>query len=316
MYLDEGNENDIYLKYNEGINFDQQKKITIFTTDSYENLSISEIKINDDRIVYPPKTKFSGYEVQGNIIHIKSKTGAGVRINEWRSISPYFSDGKYNFFLWDIEKGLPQNIFFDGKTVETDFVVSVPSNQKISYHQQEFETIFGRRSLFDTLHLSFTKQIDSVQNIELFIFKNHVDPIRSEIEIHLKPEKTYDKEKSHVYSVFGNRFNFMGGWWSENQINFKTRDLVTYTILTDTIPPTVKPIKSIFAHHTFKIEDERSSIKSYRAELDGEFILMRYESKKGLIWPITENPNIPLEGELKIEIVDFADNKTIYNKSL
>jgi hypothetical protein len=316
LYLDDGNEHNIYNVNNNGINFIGQNKISIFTEDSYQNLSISEIEINKDKIVYPPRTRFRHYEIMGNILHIKSKNGAGVRIKEWKAIDPYYSDGKYNYYIWDVKNGLPQNIFVDGKTIETSYVISIPSNQKISYHQQEFELKYNNRTLFDTLHLSFEKELDSVRNIELFKFKNHIDPIRTNISIGLKPSITYVKEKSHVYSVFGNRFNFMGGTWSDDQIDFSTRDLVTYTILEDSIPPEVKEVKSTFAHNTYRIDDDLSGIKSYRVELDGKFLLMRYEAKKNLIWPITENPNIPISGELRIEIIDNADNKTIYTQTL
>ena len=314
LYLDDGNEHNIYTVTNRGISFEEQKKISIFTQDSYDNLSISEIEINQDKIIYPPKVRFSAYERLGNFLHIKSKNGAGVRVDEWEAIDPYYSGKSYNYYLWDIRKGLPRNIFVDGKTVETGYVVSIPSNQKISYHQQEFESNYRSRTLFDTLHLSFEKAIDTTRNLELFKFNNHLDPLRTDVSIRLKPAQPYNEEKSHVYSVFGKRFNFMGGEWSESQISFQTRDLVTYTILEDTISPKIQHVKSVFAHNTFRIDDDLSGIKSFRVELDGEFLLMRYEAKKKLIWPITENPNIPIQGELRIEVVDNANNITIYNK--
>lgn len=316
LYLDDGNEHNIYDVTNKGIVFDEQKKISIFTEDSYGNLSVSEIKINDDKVVYPPKTRFRAYEIIGNFIHIKSKNGAGVRVKEWKAIKPYYSDKKHNYFVWDIAQGLPRNIFVDGKTIETGYVITIPSQQEVTYVQHEVELNYDKRSLFDTLHLSFIKKLDSTRNIELFEFKNHTDPIRSDIQLKLKPTKTYNTEKAHVYSVFGDRYNFMGGEWNADEISFKTRDLVTYTILEDTIPPTVLPLKPTFAHNMYKIEDDGAGIKKFRVELDGEFLLMRYEAKKDLIWPVRDNPNIPLKGELIIEVTDNADNKTVFKQTL
>ena len=169
------NEHNIYSVTNKGINFKNQRKITIFTEDSYQNLSISEIKINEDKNCLPSKRSvFRSYEILGNLLHIRSKNGAGVLVEEWNAINPYYYDGDHYYYLWDISKGLPRNIFVDGKTVETGYVVSIPSNQKISYHQQEFESIYGSRALFDTLHLSFEKEIDSIRNIELFKFKKSI----------------------------------------------------------------------------------------------------------------------------------------------
>lgn len=316
LYLDDGNEHNIYKEVNRGIHFKEKTKIKIFTQDSYDNLSVTEVEVNGKKVVYPPKVRFKSYESLGNHMHFKSKNGAGVLIDQWAPLTPYHSDGDNNFYLWNISDGLPKNIFIDGETIETNLVASIPPKQKISYHQEEFESLFGTRTLFDTLHLRFKKEVDSIRKLELFRFQNPIDPIRGSIKISLKPTEKYQEEKCHVYSVYGKRFNFMGGKWSENQITFSTRDLVTYTILADTIPPQVKAVRSTLHHNTFRIEDERSGIKSFRAELDGKFILMRYEAKKKLIWPITGNPNIPITGELKLEVIDNANNKTIFTQSI
>ncbi len=316
LYRDDGNEHNIYKTTNKGVYFSTQKNITIFTGDSYKNVSTSEIKINDNKVVYPPETLFPSYEIVGNIIHFKSEDGVGVRLDKWKSINPYYSDGKTNYYTWNISNGIPSSIFIDGEAIETGLAVSVPSNQQISYHQQEFETLFSRRSLFDTLHLSFKMEQDSIRNVEVFSFKNHADPIRSAIEIKLNPTESYDPKKSHVYAVAGKEFNFMGGNWIADQIMFKTRELVSYTILTDSIPPKISPQKDQNDQPRLKIEDELSGIQSFRAELNGEFILMRYEAKDDLIWPLPKKSNIPLTGEFRLEVTDNAGNKTTYVEAL
>lgn len=314
LYRDDGNRHNIYLKTNPGVVFEKQKQIQIYMEDSHGNSSTAEIKINEGAFPSLPKTSFNLYEIWGNTMHLKSEGGIGIKLNEWKSLNPYYSDGITNYYLWDLDQGMPKRVFIDGETSDTDLIASIPSSEHTSYHQEEFEVTFKQRSLFDTLHLSFKKVEDTIRNRELFVFQNHQDPIRTNIQIRLKAEKTYDKEKSHVYSVFGKRTNFMGGDWTSNQITFDTRDLVTYTILTDSVAPTITPRKSNTI--AFKIDDELSGIKSYRAELNGAFVLMRYEPKKDLLWLIPRDSNISLSGEFKLEVVDNANNNTIYKKSL
>ncbi|MEM6829754.1 MAG: M23 family metallopeptidase [Bacteroidota bacterium] len=315
LYLDDGNEHNIYSKTNRGIYFDEQQKIQIFTLDSYQNLSATEISINSDDLIYPLKTRFRTYEIIGNKLHFKSKNG-GVRVDEWEPIDPYYSNGMINYYLWEISNGLPRSIFIDGKTISTDLVASIPPNQKISYHQQEFETSFTHRSLFDTVHLAFKKELDSVKNQEMFKFINHQDPLRSNVTITLKPDHLYDTEKSSVYSVFGRRRNYFGGDWQGNEITFKTRDLVTYTILTDSIPPTIKAVGTAPGKLLFRIKDDLSGIKSYKAFINGKFLLMRYEAKRNLIWSVPRESNIRLKGELLLEVIDNENNKTEYKQTL
>lgn len=316
LYLDEGNEHDMYVTANRGIHFQDQKSIRIFTEDSYKNLSVTIININDNNIVYPPEPTFKQFEIYGNQMHLRSAQTASVLIDEWKPVKPYFSDGRINYFVWNITDGLPKKIFTNGKTTSTDFVVSIPPNQKVSYHQEEFETSFTYRSLFDTVHLAFTKEMDTLKNLELFKFMNHQDPIRSNITITLKPSLTYDPEKSAVYSVFGKRFNYMGGEWSDGNVTFKTRDLVTYTVLTDTLAPTIRVVSLSPEKASFKIKDEQSGVKSFKATLNGQFLLMRYESKKDLIWSIPQESNIKLKGEFILEVLDNANNKTVYTQKL
>lgn len=317
LYRAEGNEHNIYKITNGGVDFGEQKEIRILLEDSYGNQTKSTLKVNQFPSYHLPKVSFRQTEIVSNILHIKASTGAGIRINEWVPISPYFSDGEYEYFTWDLSRGLPNSIFIDGETISTDYLVSVPPKQKLSYHHKDFEVFFRARSLFDTLNLKYKKEYDSLKHTELFRFQNVTDPIRSTVKLKLIPEREYDNEKARIYAVLGKKTNYVGGEWQENKsITFETRDLLTYTILEDTIPPKVQPKNVSFAHNSFQIKDELSGIKSYRAELNGSFIVMRYEPKKSLIWPVVKNPNIPLKGEFKLEVTDNSNNKTIYETKL
>ncbi len=316
LYLDDGNEHGIYSKINRGVDFQNQRKLTILTSDSYENLSVTEVEINNHKIMNQDAPSLKSFEVTGDFLHFKSDSGAGIRREQWIPIRPYHSDGTYYYFIWDLRKGLPDSIFSCGTTTFTHFVQSIPVNQETSYYQQEFNMNFRYRSLFDTLHLGFQKKRDSLTSEEWFEFKNPTNPIRSTIGIVLNPENEYNKEKSHVYEVCEKQRNFIGGNWRNETISFGTRDLVTYTILTDTLPPKITPRETSASLFRFKINDERSGIQSYRAELNGKFVLMRYERKKKLIWSEKLYPNIPFKGQFKLEVVDNANNKTTYTYSL
>lgn len=316
LYLDDGNEQIIYKKVNQGIDFNGQKELIIMAEDSYKNKSTARIGINDS-LYNPLDPKFRKYEIHENFLHLKSDQNVALVLNEWVNLDPYTSENGTDFYLWDLRNGTPKDIFIDGETIATDMVGTIPSNQKISYVQKEFVIDFSHRSLFDTLYLSFSKELDSVNSKELFHFKNPLDPIRSNLKTTLRPELNYDHEKAAVYSKFGKRHNYMGGEWKEDgSIIFSTRDLVSYTILSDSIPPTITVRATNSNEFKFRIEDRLSGIKSYRAELDGQFILMKYEPKRKIIWSEKLNPNIPFKGEFILEVIDKQNNKTTYSKTL
>lgn len=316
LYLDDGNEHDIYNKVNQGIFFDGQKELSIVMEDSYENQSIARVEI-DDEVYNPLNHKFKKYEIIENFIHIKSKQSVGLVLEEWTNLEPYAAEDGTHFYVWDLRKGIPKDIFIDGETIKTNMVGTIPSHQNISYVQNEFVIDFSHRSLFDTLYLAFEKEIDTIQNREFFHFKNPLDPIRSNLKISLKPTQSHNQEKAAVYSKFGRRYNYMGGKWNDDgSILFSTRDLVSYTILSDSIAPIVTARVTSLNEFKFRIDDKLSGIKSYRAELDGKFVLMKYEPKRKMIWSEKLDPNIPFKGEFILEVIDNQNNKTIYTKTL
>lgn len=314
LYLSDGNEHTIYSTVNRGINFSDQREILIHTSDSYENTSLTRILLNTEKVIKKPKLYTP--EQIGNYLHFKSSQQASIMLDEWANVEPYNQSGDSQFYLWDLRKGTPKSLFIDGETIPTHLVGLLPSSQEISYVQPEFLLNLKHRSLFDTLYLGFEKEIDSTRDIELFHFKNPTQPIRSNMEITLNTKGKYNQEKASVYSVFGKRFNFMGGEWATDQITFSTRDLVSYTILEDSIPPSIELKMANPDMLKFRIDDELSGIKSFKATINGEFVLMHYEPKRKLVWSEKLNKNIPFRGRFMLEVIDNSNNGTIYTKTL
>ncbi|WP_436517270.1 M23 family metallopeptidase [Ekhidna sp. To15] len=314
LYLADGNEHNIYNIVNRGIRFENQREILINTEDSYKNSSTTRILLNSDKVTEIPTLK--SVEQIGNFLHFKSSQQASVLLDEWINLAPYQEGDEYKYYLWDLRNGTPKSLFIEGETIPTNLVGLLPSHQEISYIQPEFTLSLTRRSLFDTVFLAFEKRIDSAKNMELFHFKNPTQPIRSNVSITLNPQLSYNQDKAMVYSVFGKRFNFMGGEWEDNQITFSTRDLVNYTILEDTIPPSITLKMANSDMLKFRIDDELSGIKSFKASINGEFVLMHYEPKRKLLWSEKLNKNIPFRGRFMLEVIDNSNNETIYTKTL
>ena len=102
------------------------------------------------------------------------------------------------------------------------------------------------------------------------------------------------------------------GDWTEDQLKFKTRDFGKFTILTDTIPPSIRPLRKDQDLLSFLIEDELSGVATYEARINGKWILMNYDYKKDLIWSEKIDENIPFEGELILKIADNLGNENVY----
>ncbi|MFY0601501.1 MAG: M23 family metallopeptidase [Cyclobacteriaceae bacterium] len=323
LFVDDGNTNTIYEKPSSGFVFnDSTHRIQIYLKDTYGNISTFETQVNNRRIVNKPVPKIKDFEIFRNFVHFKANYETTPNLiplffgQAFVDLSPYRVDKSNAYYVWDLREGLPDSINFCGDMIQTGITGEIPSNTEIAYYNHSSDLLFSKKTLFDTLYLRFEKSFDSTRNLELFKYKHADIPLKSYVDITLKPELKYPDSTTSVYSVFRNKLNYMGGEWVDEEIKFKTRDLVTYTLAQDTIPPTVTFSRISKNVISFKISDDLSGIKSYEATLDGQFILMKYEPKKNLIWSERLDKNIPLKGEFILEVSDNTNNKTSFKKTL
>ncbi len=320
LYRDQGNNLTIYLKANEGITFDEEvSNIKIMLIDSYGNKSTFDKNVNHREIQYPKGPTLTDYEIVENVLQIKSGRSADENITILANglqyqLQPYFLNEIENFYLWPLDTGLPDMLVTTEGAYDPNFISTIPSDESFQLYHRDIDLDFGRKSLFKPLNLRFKKEQD--EEGEYFNFLHPDYPVRQRIKVTLKPELEYNQEKAHVYSVFGSRLNFQGGDWNEDQITFKTRDLVKYTIAEDLDAPKITPVTLSSQKLQFVISDELSGIKSYSATLDGEWFLMKYDSKKKKLVSQPKTVNKSISGEFILEVEDNAGNKKTYRKTI
>lgn len=102
----------------------------------------------------------------------------------------------------------------------------------------------------------------------------------------------------------------------------KVRDFGLYTVAADTIKPLIKPLNisqnSILSSSSsirIKVKDYSSGINSFRAEVDGEWILMEYEPKKSLLYHEFDGHIKKGKHTFRLEVTDLAGNKNSYECS-
>jgi hypothetical protein len=114
-----------------------------------------------------------------------------------------------------------------------------------------------------------------------------------------------------------------GGEWDNGMLDASIRSFGDYVILVDTIPPTVNSvniasgiIKPDRKTVKVRIKDERSGINKYRAELNGNWLLMEYDAKNDLLTYHIDDRLKPGKNDLVIELTDQCNNKAVYRKTL
>lgn len=319
LYVEDGNTNDIYVTPSQGIKIDSEPHVlTILMRDSHGNLVKFENKINERKIVYRPRPDISEFEIFRNYLHFEApyvSTPSQIYVyfgQLGKELIPYRIEKSKAYYLWDLRNGLPDSIDYCGDIKKTNIKAMIPSGSEHSFYHEDVELLFRRNSLFDTLYLQFDKSYDSAHGFEEFKFNHRKDPMKGSVRVRLKSDRDYPFG-SQAYTLNNGRLGYLGGSWDGEQIEFYTRDLVTFTIANDSIAPNIRPVIVNRDELYFKISDDLSGIKTFNATLDDEFVLMKYEPKKSLIWSEKKDKNIPFKGEFVLEVEDNAGNKETYN---
>lgn len=106
----------------------------------------------------------------------------------------------------------------------------------------------------------------------------------------------------------------------DDKLSIKTRTFGDYVITQDLISPSIKPLNfkdgqwvSKLKTLKLKITDSHSGIASYRATINGKFILMEYDYKKDLIvYDFEDHQLEEAENNLKVVVLDNVGNSATF----
>ncbi len=92
-----------------------------------------------------------------------------------------------------------------------------------------------------------------------------------------------DHSKYYVASVVDDKLRYVGGTYDAGWMKASIRELGTYTIAVDTIPPKVEPINRNRWERSkeivFRLSDKQSGIRSYKGKVDGKYVLFTFNTR-------------------------------------
>ena len=331
LYLDDGNPLDFYQPgAAEGkvtITDTGLHKVRIIARDTYGNESVLRATLQGTgpqakATGIPPFSNDEGYYIEDNTLVYYVK-GSGCEDNTVYAnrrpytVEPDYRVGDYTVFLWDLRKGLPDSSRFCGVEQNYRLKMQVPSAGRFRFYDEHATYDFPAGALFDTAYLEAGYTYDRERDLELFSIGGGLVPLKRGFTMELKPTKEYNEERAQVYSVDGmGNYGFAGGEWQPDGTISFSAGFDTYTILEDSVPPTIKPYWVNAQEFRFRIDDELSGIATYDAWLNGEWVLMYYEYKNHQVWSKKLDEDKPFQGELVIKVTDNAGNETTYETKI
>ena len=181
----------------------------------------------------------------------------------------------------------------------------------------KFSIYIPANSLYDDTYLKIETNGDTLK------FHEDLIPIHTNISITTDVSEYNEADKNSLYIGRLNSKglpNYTSTTRSGDKLTAKTRTFGNYVVAADTTPPTVKPVNfsedKWISNQNFlqvKITDDLSGISSYRATINGKFILMEYEYKKNVLtYNFNDNVNLESENNLKLIVIDNVGNSTTF----
>lgn len=110
-----------------------------------------------------------------------------------------------------------------------------------------------------------------------------------------------------------------GSYSSDGYVNAQVNEMGNFYIGVDITPPVIRPINisenknmSAVSRMSFKISDNLSGIQSFNGYINGQWVLMEYDSKSASLWHVFDK-NLPKgKHHFKLIVKDGKANEKIY----
>ena len=193
----------------------------------------------------------------------------------------------------------------------------IPSESSSTIQRGVFTVDFPKNALYQGSYLNIKTSGDT-----LHLHTDNI-PVHKNISISMDISNYNALDKNKLYiarQAYKNTSYYTTTRREKNILTAKTRILGSYTLFMDTIAPTIKAAnftdgKWISNNKTLKIkiEDSHSGISSYRATLNGRFILMEYNYKKDVLtYDFNDNIVTDTQNNLRLIVTDNVGNSTTF----
>lgn len=193
----------------------------------------------------------------------------------------------------------------------------VRSDQPSNFSLNKASVYFPAGAVYENTYLNLEARGDTVVLHEATL------PLERNFTLTFSISDLDESERKGLCIVRLNERNnpvFLETYQRAQSVSIRSRELGSYTLLQDTVPPKIRPKnfkpKQWLNHYRYlsvMIEDSQSGIDTYNAFLNGKWILMEYEPKKRtLTYTFDELAAKGPQFDLTIEVTDVAGNSSNY----
>ncbi len=212
-------------------------------------------------------------------------------------------------------KGKKDSIYIRKKVEETPYFFKANEFNKIE--KDKVTIAFPKKSFYTDLYFDFKKEQDVA-----FLHDGSV-PLHKNFTLSFDVSEYPEEEQDKLFIARMNtkgKPSYSNTKRKKDKLYTLNRTLGNYALFSDNQAPRIKPVNfkkgqwlSNYRYLKLTIRDALSGIKSYRAEIDGEWILMEYDAKRNLLtYDFNDKKLSNKKHTLKVIAVDNVNNSNTY----
>lgn len=188
------------------------------------------------------------------------------------------------------------------------------------FEQNDFEAYLPENCLYDTVISSYSKTASAIPGAVsgAFTFGDAGIPLHSNFTIRIKPDKPIPaewKDKIVIKNSYNDKKKYKNADWQNGWLSAEFGNFGTFEAFADLTPPEINsigygdPVNLSHASAIIFRPTDNSEIKSFRAELDGKWLM--FTNDKGKAWVYHFDERCPYgTHRLQVRVEDIAGNVT------
>jgi len=200
-----------------------------------------------------------------------------------------------------------------------------------TYLKDDFQVLMEAGCFYEPLQIVYRKDPSSAYFSDIFQFGEENIPVQSKFDVRIKTRNlppNFPIYKLGIASISEQGgLSFIGGNYIDGWVECQPRKFGRYVVVVDSVAPVITALdftegKTITKFSTLElsIADNLAGLKEYKAYLNGEWVLMNYNRKKGRYIIPLDSHSKPLlvngKNELRITSKDYKGNESVALYSL
>jgi len=205
----------------------------------------------------------------------------------------------------------------------------LPYDEENQIENDGFYLYLKKGTLYENLYLKYSTAVDESQGVYSSVhqIQDYKTPAHRYFDIGIKPSGLPENLRDKAFIAYCGKSKEpqnCGGIWKDGKLQAKVRDFGNYCIMVDTKPPTIQPIRFKsnmrgYSKMSFKVKENFKTARNidafkYKATVDGEWILLEYDSKNDLLIHRFDGSIAKGKHTLRLEVTDDRGNQKVFER--